>query len=203
MSSTLTRWTFVRHGQSTANAGGWIAGHTDAPLSDLGRIQALAARAQIDEVPYERVLCSDLSRAIDTARLLTAGPGRVIPMTIDAALRERACGEWEGLSLATLSESSALDVLHTFDERPPAGESLRDVAVRVLEFLGGQAAGGHALVVCHGALMRAVIGVLDGTDPTQVGVWKPDNCEAVTRAADARQLTSLAASLKADAPRRG
>jgi len=190
---TTTRWTFVRHGQSTANAEGWYAGHTDAPLSELGRLQARTARAAIDALDLDRALCSDLVRATETASILLGG--RDIPLVIDAALRERSCGDWEGRTIVHLTETGDLALFHTFDGCPPAGESLRAVAVRALGRLADDAHGGHVLVVCHGALMRTVIGVLDDIDRGKLGLWKPDNCETVTRDVDADRLRRLAAAL--------
>ena len=40
---------------------------------------------------------------------------------------------------------------------------------------------GDTLLVAHGALMRAVIGVLDRVPFEAIGAWKPGNCEAVVR----------------------
>ncbi len=191
----MTRWTFVRHGQSSANAGGWFAGHTDAPLTELGRHQATEARSRVDVRDHDRVLTSDLSRAIDTAQILLG------PHTIDrhasAALRERSCGQWEGRPLGELTDSGEIELLRSFDGRPPGGESLRDVAVRALRHLAEHADAPRVLVVCHGALMRAVIGVLDGVDAAQIGQWKPGNCEVAVREADAPRLRALADALRA------
>lgn len=190
---TLTRWTFIRHGQSTANAEGWYAGHTDAPLSDRGRSQAAAARAAVDALDLDRALCSDLVRATETASILLTG--RDLPLVIDPALRERSCGAWERRTIAHLTETGDLELFHTFDGCPPEGESLRTVAIRALRRLADDATGGHVLVVCHGALMRTVIGVLDDIDRTKLGLWKPDNCETVTRDVDAVRLRAIAAAL--------
>lgn len=185
----------MRHGQSSANAGGWFAGHTDAPLTELGRHQAEQARSNIDARDHDRVLTSDLSRAIETAAILIGT--YPIDRHASAALRERACGQWEGRSLGELDDSGEIEVLRSFDGRPPDGESLRDVAVRALRHLASHADAPRVLVVCHGALMRAVIGVLDGLDPAQIGQWKPGNCEVVVREADATRLAALADALLA------
>ncbi len=42
---------FVRHGQSTANAGGMTMEHADIPLSQLGRAQATLLAALLEVQP--------------------------------------------------------------------------------------------------------------------------------------------------------
>ncbi len=192
----MTHWTFIRHGQSTANAEGWFAGHMDAPLTARGRDEATATREALAALAYDRVLCSDLVRARETAAIVTAL--RPAPTRVDAALRERHCGQWEGRPVASLVTD--IEVLNTFDGRPPGGESLRDVALRALAVLHTHAAPGHVLVVGHGALMRATIGVLDGTPSSTIGAWKPKNCEWTTREADAATLERLIATLRSETP---
>jgi len=60
----------IRHGQSTFNAAYELAQndplHWDAPLTELGREQAAAAAAQVREVPYELIVTSPLTRALQT-----------------------------------------------------------------------------------------------------------------------------------------
>ena len=58
---------FVRHGESTANAGGVTMPHPEIPLSDLGRRQA-ASVAELLDVKPALVLSSTYVRAIETAR---------------------------------------------------------------------------------------------------------------------------------------
>jgi len=58
---------FVRHGQSTANAGGVTMPHPEIPLSDLGRRQAKAV-AELLAIEPALVLSSTYVRAIETAR---------------------------------------------------------------------------------------------------------------------------------------
>lgn len=58
---------FIRHGQSTANAGGMTMEHARIPLSDLGRAQA-ATLAQLLEVDPVLVLTSSYLRARETAQ---------------------------------------------------------------------------------------------------------------------------------------
>jgi len=59
--------TFVRHGQSLANAGGVTMKHADIPLTDLGRQQAVDVIGLLPTAPTE-VLSSPFIRAWDTSR---------------------------------------------------------------------------------------------------------------------------------------
>jgi probable phosphoglycerate mutase len=156
------RYSFLRHGESTANAGGWLAGHTDAPLTDAGRAQARAAADPLNDVPFARVWVSDLVRATGTFAL--ARPDWNGPLTVDAGLRERTLGDWDGASRETLDAVDAWSVLVTWDGRPPGGESHADLARRILDTLTRlERTQGSAdtLVVCHGGVMRVVLGLLD------------------------------------------
>lgn len=172
-------WTFVRHGQSEANRARRFAGHLDPPLTDAGWAQARAARAFVGEVPHRLVLASDLRRALDTARTLTGDPDAIV---VRPALRERHCGVYEGRPYAEAEACGDMDRLfRSFYGRPRGGESLADVAARALGELLAFADAGDLLVVCHGALIRAVVGVLDDLDPAHVGAYKPKNLEFVAR----------------------
>lgn len=58
---------FVRHGQSTANAGGVTMAHAEIPLSELGRRQAALVATLLDVEPV-LLLSSTYLRAMETAR---------------------------------------------------------------------------------------------------------------------------------------
>src|SRR3954452_23006856 len=83
----------VRHGESTWNAEHRLQGQLDPPLSELGRAQARELRPLVErlEIPTERIISSDLSRARETAELLGLRPGR-----LDPTWREIDIGEWGG-----------------------------------------------------------------------------------------------------------
>lgn len=189
----MPTWTFVRHGEAQSNAEGWFAGHVDAPLTPRGREQAQALGEQLRALAIDRVLCSDLLRARETAALALAG--RALPIEYSAALRERHGGAWERRTLADLDRSGDMQHLMGFDGAPPGGESLRQVARRVLGYLAGREQPGHTLVVAHGALMRGVVGVLDDLPSSEYGRWRPSNCELVTRELPVGALATIAARL--------
>ena len=69
------RLILVRHGESTWNAEELLQGQLDPPLSERGRGQSQALAGILDGLPAERVVCSDLGRARETAELLGLRPG--------------------------------------------------------------------------------------------------------------------------------
>lgn len=172
-------WTFMRHAQSVANAEGWYAGISDARLTPLGERQAFEARPAVAGMRFDRVFCSDLQRAHRTAQVVLGD--RPLPIVSTPALRERSCGSWEACKVDDIEADARMDVLVRFDGCPPGGESLRDVATRAIRWLAEVDGVVDTLVVAHGALMRAVIGVLDGTPEHRIGSWRPVNCELVSR----------------------
>lgn len=155
------RWSFLRHGESVANAAGRIAGHQDSPLTARGRVQARDVADALLDVPFERVLTSDLCRASETARL--AAPGHAAH--IDAGLRERSMGDWEGRPRAELRQLGFEDAVLSVSGRPPGGESHHQLLVRALEALSRLDAPVDTLVVAHGGLLRAVLGAVDAVAP--------------------------------------
>src|SRR5918995_6428158 len=71
------RLILVRHGESTWNAEELLQGQLDPPLSERGREQSKALAGMLDGLPEDRVLCSDLGRARETAELLGLRPVRL------------------------------------------------------------------------------------------------------------------------------
>ncbi len=173
----MPAWTFVRHGQSTSNLEGWLAGHTDAPLTEQGEAQAIAARpAALTPVP-DRAFCSDLSRAHRTAKLLLEGSG--ISLSVTPRLRERDAGAWQRRRLSTIEASGEMaDRMGTWTGRPPGGESLLEVALRATGWLATVDDDvGNTLIVAHGALMQSVLAVVEDLPRDQIGLVRPKNCE--------------------------
>jgi broad specificity phosphatase PhoE len=58
---------FIRHGQSEGNRLSLHCGWSQMPLSQLGHEQAKAAGVHLKDIPFDRIYCSDLRRAQQTA----------------------------------------------------------------------------------------------------------------------------------------
>jgi probable phosphoglycerate mutase len=160
----VTGLLLVRHGQSEWNAIGRWQGQADAPLSDLGREQARRAAPCIGAV--DAIVASDLSRAVETAAIISSEIG-VGPVVTDPDLRERDAGEWSGLTRAEIDErwpgylaDPKVTGMAPGQQRRPPGwepdEALLARAMAAIHRINALAPGGDVLAVTHGGLVYAV-----------------------------------------------
>lgn len=173
----MGRWLFVRHGESVANAEGWLAGHRDAPLTERGRAQARAVASLVGGA--DRAFSSDLVRAHETARLALL-PHPLEPLVTER-IRERHLGAWEGLSRESLRATGHFDQLLGWETGPPGGESQRDTAARMLTWLAEVEDAGTTVVFSHGTAIRSVVYLLDAVPSAQIGRLSVGNAELIER----------------------
>ena len=101
---SLRRLVLLRHGQTDFNVGGRMQGHLDSMLTETGVEQAAAVAPEIARLMPDRVISSDLRRAVDTADQVAAACG--LPVKYDARLRETHLGEWQGRTVAVADISA-------------------------------------------------------------------------------------------------
>ncbi len=139
--------TLVRHGETDWNIDRRLQGWSDIGLNRTGREQAARLGEMLRGEGFDSVLSSDLSRAVDTARIAGFEP----EPTRD--LREMDFGDLEGIRWDDL-EADVREALVAFEGfRAPHGESTRTFAARVSRALDRLAAG-HHLIVAHGGVLR-------------------------------------------------
>lgn len=183
----MTLWVFLRHGQSFANAEGWLSGWKDVQLTATGEAQARAAARKLGDLPVRRCLSSDLSRAWRTAELALAGHplhrARPAPVHRVPALRERHMGVLEGVQWDDArADGRHARWLQPWDVGPPGGESHARSVARALAALRHWDDGTATLVVAHGSLLRALVGILDGVPPDELGqLPSAENAEPIVR----------------------
>lgn len=164
-----TRVFLVRHGATVLSAEDRFAGSVDAALSDDGRAQARSLGARIASEPLAAVYASPMSRAIETAALVTAGRGFGTASVPE--LRETDHGHWESRTReevrAEFPEEYGRWERDPFTFAPSGGETGLQVLARALPaFLAISARheNDSVLVVSHKATIRLVVSALLGVE---------------------------------------
>jgi glucosyl-3-phosphoglycerate phosphatase len=177
----VPRLVLWRHGRTEWNAAGRFQGQLDPPLDDKGRRQAAQAApyVAVGLAPEDTVVVSsDLVRASETARALTAVLG--VQLRLDERLREHGMGSWEGLTRAEVANRFPEQYADWMAGRPVHGRGGEDpsaVAERALEALADLPPAGVAVVVTHGGTAGRLIERLLDLDSEHRRVFGPlGNC---------------------------
>jgi broad specificity phosphatase PhoE len=156
-----TLW-LVRHAPTAHNHDGVIMGQRDPDATVEGLDVAAGLLA---EVAFEHVVSSDARRARETARAIAPD----VRTHLDARLRERFLGPWEGRTKAELREAHPEALVEAgavrLDGEIPGCEPVAALLARVhgaLADLAGR--DGPVLVVAHNGSLRAALALLGVAD---------------------------------------
>lgn len=121
--------TYFVHGTTTDNEQGLCTGWNPGELSALGILQSTQLAEQVVDQRFDAVYCSDLQRAVDTARLVF---GERYTTVQDGRLRECNYGDHNGAPEHAFKEGRMKEHIDTPFTN---GESYKDVEERIAEFL--------------------------------------------------------------------
>ena len=179
----------LRHGRSTSNTAGVLAGRSEGvDLDDKGREQAAGLIDRIGELPIRAVVSSPMLRCRRTVAPLAEA--LCLEPLIDDRLSEVDYGEWTGRKIGELAKEPLWGVVQAHPSAAvfPGGEGLAQVQARAVAAVRehdrrlAQEHGGDVLwLACtHGDVIKSVIadayGIhLDGfqrvtADPASVSV---------------------------------
>jgi probable phosphomutase (TIGR03848 family) len=158
----------VRHGRTSANTAGVLAGRTPGvKLDDAGLAQAESAAARLAGVPLVAVVTSPLERCRQTARAILKAQQGAPATATERGITECDYGSWQGRSLKDLAKEP---LWRTVQGQPsavvfPEGESMATMqaravaAVRRLDALyeAEHGAGAVWVAVSHGDIIKSVL----------------------------------------------
>ncbi|CDR12768.1 histidine phosphatase family protein [Streptomyces iranensis] len=157
----------VRHGRSTANTAGVLAGWTPGvALDERGTAQAAALPGRLAGLPLAAAVTSPLQRCRETlAPLLAARPE--LPLHPDDRIGECHYGDWSGRKLAELADEPLMNIVqqHPSAAAFPGGESMRAMHARAVEAVrdwNGRIEREHGadavyLMCSHGDIIKALV----------------------------------------------
>ncbi len=154
----------ARHGRTTANATGILAGRSKGiHLDETGREQATAAAARLEGLPLAAVVTSPMERCRETARLLA----RDTRVASDRRLTECDYGSWTGRPLKELGKEP---LWRTVQAHPagvvfPDGEAMAEMSrrgVAAVRDWDARVAAEHGpdavwMAVSHGDVIKAIL----------------------------------------------
>ena len=158
----------VRHGRTSANVSGVLAGRTPGVrLDETGTTQAEKAAARLAAVPLAAVVSSPLERCRQTARAIARAQAGDVRVATDRGLTECDYGDWQGRPLKDLAKEP---LWKTVQAQPsaahfPGGESMAAMQARVVDAVRRRDAeierehgpGAVWVAVSHGDLVKAVL----------------------------------------------
>lgn len=180
----------VRHGETQGNIDDKAQGHLDVPLTETGKLQAKAVAERLSDVEFDAVYSSDLKRAFDTAKAITAQRPELQIQT-RSELREYHFGNYEDMPWDEVGNTDPQlfqrwkNLTTRIDIKFPGGESMRDAWERVggvlREILSEHQQGDETiLIVGHGGSLQAVLAHLLNLSATNQWFFIFDNT-SVTR----------------------
>jgi len=154
---------FVRHGECELNLLKVFAGHSDSPLTELGREQAKLAATDIiaKGLRIDKIVSSTLRRADETAKIIANEIGYPTDSILPSDLfMERGFGVLEGTPRSDFFDAYSYEDI---DDAPRAEtiEQLHDRAAKAYNLVQALPEE-NILVVSHSAFYRAFKRAVDG-----------------------------------------
>jgi probable phosphomutase (TIGR03848 family) len=154
----------LRHGRTTANTGGVLAGWTPGvQLDEQGQAQAQAVAERLAPVPLAALVSSPLERCRQTAAVVAAG--RELEVQTDERLGEARYGDWTGRPIKELVKEPLWKVVQQHPSAAvfpgPEGEGLAQTQARavaaVREWNAKLGPDAVWLACSHGDVIKAVL----------------------------------------------
>lgn len=164
----------VRHGRSSANTAGVLAGRTPGVhLDQTGVEQAVAVGDRLAGVRLAAAVTSPLERCRETAKEITSRQAEPLRASTDKQLSECDYGDWQGRAIKELAKDK---LWRTVQAQPsavtfPGGESMRamqDRAVAAVRRHDARVSAEHGegavwLAVSHGDVIKSILADALGT----------------------------------------
>lgn len=155
----------TRHGETEWNREGKMQGWQNSNLTEKGVANAKKLGERLKDIEFDRIYCSPLGRAVDTALYIKGNKNTEI--VLKDALKEMGFGCWEGREheevLAQYPEQR-----HNFWHKPHLykpvdGESYEELLLRVgavFDEIAGNTSCENIMIVTHAAVIKAIYSIV-------------------------------------------
>lgn len=158
----------VRHGRTTANATGVLAGRLPGvKLDETGQQQAARTAERLGAVPLSAIVSSPLERCRQTAKAIMGAQAGPLVISTERGISECDYGEWQGRALKDLAKEKLWSTVQAQPSAAafPGGESLGTMQARAVAAVRRHDAAvesthGAAAVwvaVSHGDIIKSIL----------------------------------------------
>lgn len=151
----------LRHSiDDNSRKGGW----TPVPLTLEGHILAYRMQSQVNKLPIDKIVCSDIVRAKETADIVNMDLN--LPLFYEQSLREFNAGVASGMTYEELERNFPLkkNTYLNMNFKYPQGESLREFKKRILDYYYNVICKtDNTLFVTHRNVISVIYNELNGT----------------------------------------
>ncbi len=158
----------VRHGRTTANASGILAGRAaGVALDQTGKDQSVRVGERLAQLPLVGVVSSPLERCRQTAAAILDRQSGSPAEQVDEGITECDYGDWQGRALGDLAKEDLWSVVQTQPSAAvfPGGESLATMQARAVASIRRHDAAFTAehgpdavwVAVSHGDIIKSIL----------------------------------------------
>lgn len=160
----MTTFYICRHGETENNKKGLLSGWIDTALTKEGVQNAESSAAKLLGIQFDKIISSDLGRALTTAYLISRKLGYTAEIERLQGLRDVNYGDLANMPIASYPELSAAE---NTNYAPPHGESLAQLQQRVMACIAKlslESPDKTILLVAHDGTINAVKATFSGQD---------------------------------------
>ena len=164
---------FIRHGETEFNKAHRLAGQNETSLSSDGIAQAHLAANKLEGIRFDAVFSSDLSRAIDTQKIMLPDYTAVTTPLVREFDMAELVGDTMDEIIKRYGEHTIKQAFNTHDFKQFGGESKEDVKIRLKQFLSDVIDKDYenVAVFCHSGLCKTMLTLAAGCD------WMNSYCD--------------------------
>ena len=164
----MTTVLLIRHGRTSANTAGILAGRSSGvELDEVGHRQVADVGTRLAGVPLRAVVTSPLRRCRQTTQAVVGPRTDGCPVVVEQGLIECGYGDWTGRSLKDLAQEKLWATVQSQPSavRFPGGESMTEMSARAVSAVrswDARMAAEHGpdavwAAVSHGDVIKALL----------------------------------------------
>jgi broad specificity phosphatase PhoE/CTP:molybdopterin cytidylyltransferase MocA len=161
----IRRLILVRHGETQRHKDKIFLGQKDIPLNEEGREQCkhVGLELQHFDVDTDRVYCSDLNRAKESAEIIAGMLGDKFSLVEVPEFREMNLGHWDGMYITDIKEQFPEEyksrgenlIYYKIDDEAENFEELQQRAMKKLNEIIDTTEG-DIIIVSHSGVLRSI-----------------------------------------------